>query len=377
MAPALRRPFERRFNSDLPSIGADLVAGWQVGTATNRSTEISALEVEFKDIKLDLGDFIGNYIGPAIAKVQSYLEPVDKVLDVLTSPIPGVSDVSKLAGGPAITLLDLALIREPNNGAIARRFINTLDQITGIVDTINQTVQVSNGRVDINYGNLDLKGLDLTKEGWNKEAGDSSSVLTSAIDSAVLSFQSIEDQLSGNPLKSTFGNLQRKPDSQGRGGLGIVFDFLEPVNIFKFLIGQRANVITWDIPTFALDFPWKAHSSILPFPPITAGIGFDVGFSVHLAVGYDTRSMETKNFTDGFFFSDVALTGGKDIDELAFGLGVTIDIARGSDRPSGDRRRNPGRLYRQLAQSERRRQALPGRAARKSSIAMALVVYSI
>ena len=60
--------------------------------------------VEFNDIYLDLGSFFSDLAKPILEVVDGILTPVRPTVDILTEPIPVISDLA----GEDIALVDLA-----------------------------------------------------------------------------------------------------------------------------------------------------------------------------------------------------------------------------------------------------------------------------
>ena len=319
---------EAAITANLPSVAVDLIAGWDfsVETDVNGQIQVDVGEptVGFQDIRLDLGDFLGKYIGPAIDTVNEILDPVRPVLDLLNAEVPGISQLSEMAGQGPVTMLDLAFIRNPEQGERVRKFINVVTQISDVIESIADASGA--GEVIINFGDLNFGGgensVDLRDPSWNTQD------LGTVFDDASAGFESVLGQVgsSGNAdMGKAVSGLQRESSSQGLGGLGINLALLEPANIFKLLIGQTADVITWDIPRFDLLFEWSQSFRVFPVPPISVEVGFNISAFMDLSVGYDTRGLQTGNFVDGFFFGDLAdVVVGADIDEFGFGLGVTL-----------------------------------------------------
>ncbi|MBN2473948.1 MAG: M10 family metallopeptidase C-terminal domain-containing protein [Pirellulales bacterium] len=314
--------------ADLPGVAADLTAGWEFSMSTGSKGQIEVVvgepEVTFGNIRLELGGFLSQYIGPAIDVINDILEPFRPVLDLLTAEVPGVSQLSEMAGRGPVTMIDLVAMIYPEKGESIRKFVNVVSQIADVIEAIDDAS--SGGEVVISFGDLNFGGthndVDLRDSGWNTED------LDSVFDAAATGFQSLTSQMNdagSMEMGQAVSSLTREPSSGGLGGLGIELAFLQPTNIFKFLIGQTADIITWDIPRFDFLFEWGQKFRITPVPPISVEIGFNLGAFIDLSVGYDTRGLQTGNFIDGFYFGDLAnVSSGSDVDEFGFGMGVTL-----------------------------------------------------
>ena len=113
---------ELQLNSDLvpgadtvfPKVVADFYFEWSLGDRDTGdlvsfgdigdSIQDGLKVVEFRNVGLDLGSFISEYVAPIVSVVQEITEPIQPLIDVITTPIPVISD---LAGQP-ITILDIA-----------------------------------------------------------------------------------------------------------------------------------------------------------------------------------------------------------------------------------------------------------------------------
>ena len=103
--------------SGMPKVKADFILDWNLDgdrdTPDLDFVELSGIAnamqeglqlVEFDNLRLDVGGFVSDILGPIVQKVKEVTEPLQPIIDVITAPIPVISD---LAGSP-VTLLDLA-----------------------------------------------------------------------------------------------------------------------------------------------------------------------------------------------------------------------------------------------------------------------------
>ena len=165
---------------------------------------------------------------------------------------------------------------------------------------------------------------DLTDPFWNQNISDST--LNSSLTPDPMG---IEDQVNSggsSKIAGAFATIDRDPDAEGLGGLGLSLEILKPINVVKLLLGQTADIVFWDIPRF--DVGLTLEQSFRPIPilyPFKVTIGFDLGVFADLSVGYDTRGIQTGDFFDGFFFGDREnVSTGPDIAEFGFSVGVRL-----------------------------------------------------
>jgi hypothetical protein len=116
-------------------------AGGGQGGAGGVAVSLAALDAdnfffEITDTFIDLGGLLSGPIKEIFVSVDSLLEPLRPVLDLVTSEVPVLSDISKLAGGGAITVLDVMRTMGGGDydGAIA--FIEAVDGVAGTISTL-------------------------------------------------------------------------------------------------------------------------------------------------------------------------------------------------------------------------------------------------
>ena len=161
--------------SGFPSIGAEFRFLWQLGNratdggmaaqdiADNVDTRFRSFEslgdegfgaisnglklVSFENIELDLGSFISEVLGPIVDTVSQFTEPLQPLIDFITSPVPIIGQL-----GIEITWLDLA-------GMLAGDSLNVdlIRSIADIITLINKVAALSNaGSVMLPIGDFTL-----------------------------------------------------------------------------------------------------------------------------------------------------------------------------------------------------------------------------
>jgi Ca2+-binding RTX toxin-like protein len=315
-------------DANLPSIRTDLMVSFGVEVSTGPSgvdVDFDTPSLQFKDIRLDLGDFLSKHIGKILKDVDGFIDPIKPVVKFLLTEVPGLSQLSELAGRGKVTFLDLAFIKNPEQGETAKRFIGILDQIISLIDTLANFGPGEN--VSINFGTVTIdasNGFSFDNNLWAENFS-----ATNYLDDNPSFGASVVNDINtlNQTVASVFNQAEREADPEGEDGLGISFDIIKPANIIKLLLGQRANIVTWNIPRF--DVGLSLEMSFRPIPivyPFKVTVGFDFGAFADLSVGYDTRGiLETHNFFDGFFFGDRAnVDSGEDIPELGFLVGARL-----------------------------------------------------
>ena len=136
----------------MPQFGTDLGITWAfanavVNPADNNTTFGSAPDVRFNNNTLNLGSFFGSFAGRALNEITRVTGPLKPVIDVLTTPIPILSDL----GSTKVTLLDFAGLQPAQTAAIKG--------LADILDLSNKVATFTNdGMVQIDLGSLTVGG---------------------------------------------------------------------------------------------------------------------------------------------------------------------------------------------------------------------------
>ncbi|PLX94607.1 MAG: hypothetical protein C0619_02600, partial [Desulfuromonas sp.] len=340
--------------SGFPKLGADFILDWGIGTyvSDNPSTPLvnetetstfvplsgigsamaDGLEVvEFRDITLDLGSFVSDVLGPIVGSVQDYTEPIQPLIDFITTPFPVLSDF-----GLNITPLDLAAMY----GSFDPGLIYAIADIITLVNSIPDPDDV--GSLQINFGDLTLfedenfEGIDLTNP---------------SLDLAGY-LNDIPDLFGDNWFSGALSSLAGKA-ADIMGGLTEeaaetnpwAFPILEdPMQVFGLLMGKPAVLVTYDMAPLEFEFEYSQFFPI--YGPLGVSINIEFGAEIDFAFGYDTLGIQEfveSDFRnplllfDGFYISDTDLpTGdfGTDVPELVLtgGLWAAAELNLGVAR---------------------------------------------
>src|SRR5437899_12750571 len=83
-------------NVMFPSLRADFHLDWSFSTATGLSG--SRPNVAFNNIRLDLATFLSDFLNPIVSQVQKIVPPIKPAPDILTAPLPVLSDLTRTRG---------------------------------------------------------------------------------------------------------------------------------------------------------------------------------------------------------------------------------------------------------------------------------------
>lgn len=304
----------------LPKILADFDFAWGFGDVTVSAEQIG-VDTEHPElpllslgnIQLDIGSFLGDTIGPFIDDLYDVLEPIDPILDILTDPIPVLSDLL----GPT-SLLDVAA----TSGFVDPSLVTALELLDQIVDFASTVSEGSNGFVTIYPDTLSFggtSGLDLTDINQVGGLVDPGQALGTVLDAlkdsfgidvppeleAALTF--IADGFNPGELP---GIAADSPIGNGPSG-GFSFPFLENFEeVLGLFFGRNMTLIAYDLPPLSFGFDFSIYV------PIWDGLGarFAGGINamIDLAFGYDTEGIfrfinggyNPLDLVQGFFIYD-------------------------------------------------------------------------
>lgn len=317
----------------LPAVGANFVLDWSIdGELNSEFTLEDGLKlIEFQEVYIDAGSFLSDTIRPIVAQVQEVTAPLEPIIDVLTEPIPVISD---LAGSP-ITFVDIAeLFGEVDLSMIEAiadlvSFVNTIPTDGTelrvplgdfkLYDTHLSDTQQAQALLDID-ASADLANPNFTFDAFS----------TSQISEVVESLNPedfIEDLTQPGVLDAVLGDVSNDAGKQqSKSGLealfggdvgkaaesdagGFAFPLWEdPSKIFGLFLGRFEDVtlVTYDLPPLGVEFSYTQRFPV--FGPLFAVLTGEVGFSVDLAFGYDLAGV--KKFADGDFRNPLDLLAG-------------------------------------------------------------------
>ncbi len=90
----------------LPSINGRFTLDWETGNVLSGDFDFAdSLELlGFRDVEVDMGSFISDLLKPFVDKIAEVTGPLQPVIDVITAPLPVVSELA----GKSVSLADLA-----------------------------------------------------------------------------------------------------------------------------------------------------------------------------------------------------------------------------------------------------------------------------
>jgi hypothetical protein len=156
-----------------PSLGASFVLDWGIDDGIkdydwNNPEESGFVDlsdvaqaakdglhlVEFTDITLDLGSYVSDVLGPIVGKVKEFTEPIQPLIDFLTTPFPVVDKL-----GFSITPLDLAAAY----GSFDPGLIYAVADIISLINSIPDPDTV--GSLQLEFGDLTIYDDGTSEQG--------------------------------------------------------------------------------------------------------------------------------------------------------------------------------------------------------------------
>ncbi len=325
---------EAGLGTNLPMVQSEVFASFSARATTSGTGEITIQpdidQLEFANVGVRLGALLNKQVGRVIDFVDKFLAPLKPVVKILKEDVPGLSQLSEAAGRGRVTFLDLALTQaeDPEQARNIRRFVNTVDVLITLVDTM-KTLEEEQLVILV-------KQLNLIPVAVAAPDGTATT-----IDKLLAGHQTGLENQAQAELEKVHGPLGSLLDKLNE--IGVHLDLIEsPVNLIKLLVGSTFNVVSWDLPRFELPFSLeKSFRPVPPIPPLVVRIGFDFNVFAQLSVGLDSRGLQTGQFLDGFHFRDLDRTG-NDIAEfgllLAARLAALLDVGVASAGIEGELR---------------------------------------
>ncbi|MHC5544405.1 hypothetical protein ACYOEI_39755, partial [Singulisphaera rosea] len=249
---------------------------WVFNTTTAPSGNLQ--NVGFGNIQLNVGALTGGIVGGVLRDIQKVLAPIKPIIDVLTTPIPVISD---LAG--EVTLIKLAKLF----GYVSADTETFVAQAKKLIDFVF-SIPTSGGDAWIPLGSFDVAGGNGNGQGVPLQIGGfGGSIQYSNPHPA--SSQQIHDAL-------------LTPGSKDAGAFldstGFSFPILQdPTQVFNLLLGKDVDIVKYAMPKMSLAFTYTQFFRI--FGPLGARLTGSIGASAQFTFAFDTHGI--REFAEGGF----------------------------------------------------------------------------
>ena len=261
----------------LPSISSDFNLHWNL-------TENETPEVSFDNVELKLGSFLKSFASPILGGIQTVIEPLEKLNDILNTdlPIAGRSPI-ELANTPGLSITD------PNIDL----FVKAVPQILDLIDSIPKNPEQFDS-IPINLGSFNLLDVDIRTSNLSN-----GTPTADPNDQPTDPRQQIDEK-----ANSTFGTKLTPTSSFSPI---VQFPILtEPENVVNLLLGKDAELFKAELPPLGLGFE---YTQVIPiFGPIAATITGRAGAVANIGFGFDTQGLQ--DFRDSGFSDPTKIANG-------------------------------------------------------------------
>lgn len=260
----------------------------------------------FSSMSLDMGSFISGVLGPIVSKIQKVIEPLEPLIDFLTTPFPVLDDLG-------LYYTPLSLAKDFSKGKFDDSMIYAIKDLIAI----SKKISTFGGKsLKIDLGDMKLIGAGVT--GSLDKAMDFAKGKTSLKNFKYNSFISNSGDLKNQANKK----LKENGFSFGNdGGWHFVWD--NPSDALGLLLGKDIPLVEYDMPTLTFSFDWDTFIRI--YGPLGARLGLSLSASIQIGFGYDTLGIrqwigsgykDIASLLNGFYVND--FREGVDVDELCF-----------------------------------------------------------
>ena len=339
--------------ADLPSISGTFALGWNVGTFALEADDatfvaltgitVDTPTVAFENLHLDLGEVIEKFMEPVTQEIKKITGPMQPIIDVLTAPIPVVSDLAELVGEPPITMIS---VLEGATGAD----LSLVKAVAAFVTFVNN-IPDGGSLSEIPLGPIIGGGTEREPGAFTVDAAKAATSVSPSEAGALIDqsgaaavpftggtgFTHDVGEAGGGALNNASSPDPGRPSTFGVPGLS--FPFLEDASqIFGILVGRDATLIRWDAGTLKASAGMSYDfGPIMVGPvPITITIGGEIGVEGRFAIGYDTSGIRKLldggsgvALFDGIFIDDLDAQG-NDVPEIVFKgrvfAGASVDL---------------------------------------------------
>jgi hypothetical protein len=285
-------------NPNDPSITAGLSVNWAFNSANPTSSGLlgNAPTVSFTNVTVDLGSFLSNVVRPVVSAVQQFTEPLEIVANVLTSPLPGITDVTNKLGMAPLTLAELL---GGGSGSSLQTFAEAVEFINGLQ-------LPASGSITVDVGSFNVT-----------DARQANSQATKFAETAAVQQHGLLGASGPGQTQSSYANLQTQAD----------FDFPmldNPVSfVSSVLLGQQVDLVKANL---GVSFSAGINANI-PFFGIPDIASLDVNFFGSLNLDAGATFVLTDGFlTGGSLLSSLQVQNAHLNASLTVGAGVSLDL---------------------------------------------------
>jgi hypothetical protein len=289
----------------IPSFSFDLASLLPLFDYSNKEqteAEENQTSFYFDNIKLDLGTYITQMLGPIVDGLDSILNPLYPIVDALYSDTHifatiGIEKTFDADKDGKVSALDLASwfadfyatfdpIRGTELKATIDATIEFLDVIKGVMDLIRDLEQMKEeGSFYIDYGSYVLPAFSAGDQSASTE-----SIVVDADSTSELSSNTGEQADAGGSDSSGKSSSSFKEIMKQLDELGFQIPLIDdPKNAIKLLLGQDVSLFEWRMPGMGMTS--EIEQSFPIYPGIEGIIEGGFGVDATIGFGFDTYGL--------------------------------------------------------------------------------------
>ncbi len=313
----------------MPGISTDFKLTWAWGKSTDptpppvpASTKpggVGGLTVKFDKVTLDTGEFFGEALKPYMKQLVDATKPLQPVIDTIFTPMPVISDLSKAAGGKAVTIASLAeTFNTLPQGAQFKGFLDAIKTIKALTNVNCPITTPSTCGVLI--GSFELKNTRVASTSANPATATNMIDKTPPAPGEQPKYAPNAAATTGITGKDTSGNLSAPGAPSKLASLKKVISIPvieDPTILFDLISGGDIPLVEFDSGPLSLGFQFqKSFGPIYAPPPVMMVIGGGASVTLRIAAGFDTygirRAFETGDgaqVLDSLYFKTVDANG--------------------------------------------------------------------
>jgi Ca2+-binding RTX toxin-like protein len=295
-----------------------LNATWAAGSSPSAPTPT----IQFGDLYLDAGEFIGQFLDPIADEIKNITSPLKPFVDTLQAEVPVVSDLAKLVGADPVTLISLMEVATGSDLDVIRSLIAFLDFVNNLPSDAG-LIPLGTG------GNGGSFGIDGTKAKAGPQTPDKAGSIIDTGGPGYSAGGNLISQITDNN-KAAPAMTTDRPHTFGVPGLSFPFmddrdDRSAATKVFNILMGQDETLVRYDLGSMraTAGFSYSFGPFFIGPVPVTANIGGSATIEGRFAMGYDTSGLRKvleggsgEHLFDGIFLDDLNAAG-MDVPEVS------------------------------------------------------------
>ncbi|MCW2606376.1 MAG: toxins and related Ca2+-binding protein-like protein, partial [Frankiales bacterium] len=292
----------------LPGIQTRLVMSWNkvYSLETVDDSLNTDFAISFEDVAIDAGGFLTSVLGPVVKEIKRVTGPVQPIIDLLYAPIPVLSDLSELAGGPPVTLVTLAKAFSTLAGGPKLDLVDTIASVITYINAIptpapGVALLIPVGSFAVASGtawdvavtpDTGSKAIKAGSTSYTKQDG------TTTTDPKLAEMNQKMDSKSSRPSFAKHATTSKTTPDVSQAGFS--FPILDdPSLVFGLIMGSDVALVEFDSGPLTLAFTWRqAFGPVYAPPPVFITLSGSASVTARIVAGFDTYGLR-KVFEEG------------------------------------------------------------------------------